>query len=246
MSEVGASGHGLIIVTGDAALEGSLQVRLAEGYSAADIQALGSPGTVVDTRRVIQGDIAVGTGVPTLPEYLGLDIFMDVGIGSGDVNVDAALLRALAGDTDGDRDVDFADFNNLANNYTGALAAGVGGKDWRQGDFNGDADVDFGDFNDLANHYTGAGVEYGPGKDAAPGREAAPTAPAARTSAKGSDTRPTRVRRVRSVDAVFEEAAAEDSESAGAGLAKMAWLYEFEQIGTVGRSPKTGRSIGRA
>jgi hypothetical protein len=64
--------------------------------------------------------------------------------------------------------VDFSDFNNLANNYTGTLAPGIGGKEWHNGDFDGDGDVDFADFNELANHYTGAGVDYTAGKAAVP------------------------------------------------------------------------------
>lgn len=52
----------------------------------------------------------------------------------------------LEGDTDLDGDVDFTDFNNLANNYgTGTT--------WGEGDFDGDGDVDFTDFNLLANNY---------------------------------------------------------------------------------------------
>ena len=46
--------------------------------------------------------------------------------------------------------MDFNDFNDLANNYTGSLTPGTGGKTWVQGDFDGDGDVDFADFNDLA------------------------------------------------------------------------------------------------
>ncbi|OHB70410.1 MAG: hypothetical protein A2V70_16730 [Planctomycetes bacterium RBG_13_63_9] len=67
-----------------------------------------------------------------------------------------AVPELIPGDTDFDGDVDFADFNNLANNYTGTLDPATGGKRWWEGDFNGDGDVDFADFNDLANHYTGA------------------------------------------------------------------------------------------
>jgi hypothetical protein len=67
------------------------------------------------------------------------------------------FLESLAGDTDFDCDVDFTDFNNLANNYTGSLDPGTGGKLWKEGDFDGDGDVDFVDFNELANHYTGPG-----------------------------------------------------------------------------------------
>jgi hypothetical protein len=82
--------------------------------------------------------------------------------------VDMTVFQAKEGDTNGNRDVAFADFNDLANNYTGSLAPGVGGKDWTQGDFDLDGDVDFPDFNELANNYTGTGIHYAAkGQDAA-------------------------------------------------------------------------------
>ncbi|OHB73028.1 MAG: hypothetical protein A2V70_02545 [Planctomycetes bacterium RBG_13_63_9] len=63
------------------------------------------------------------------------------------------LVEYRPGDTDFDGDVDFEDFNVLANNYTGY---GGFGKAWGDGDFDHDGDVDFADFNNLANHYTGS------------------------------------------------------------------------------------------
>ena len=92
---------------------------------------------------------------------------------------DLEILVALMGDADLDCDVDFADFNYLANNYTGPLDPDTGGKLWEHGDFDGDGDVDFSDFNILANHYTGPGDgcthpegEPGPAADAAVGLRA--------------------------------------------------------------------------
>ncbi|OHB71495.1 MAG: hypothetical protein A2V70_16000 [Planctomycetes bacterium RBG_13_63_9] len=80
-----------------------------------------------------------------------------------DTPVDIAVFQARPGDCNGDRSVSFADFQQLANHYTGPLEPGTGGREWRQGDFDGDGDVDFADFDALANNYTGAGVEYGLG-----------------------------------------------------------------------------------
>jgi hypothetical protein len=117
---------------------------------------------------------------PPDPDYLGQGMWLgSVGyydyVG-GYVQVDPAadsyqsvqvtVFQSKAGDCDGDRDVDFADFGNLANNYTGTMDPGVGGKDWREGDFDADQDVDFTDFGQLANNYTGTDVEYAPGDKA--------------------------------------------------------------------------------
>jgi hypothetical protein len=74
-------------------------------------------------------------------------------------NLRVVALRA--GDTDGDIDVDFTDFVNLANNYQT-------GTTWAQGDGDGDADVDFTDFVNLSNNYDG-GAGYVPGVQDAPG-----------------------------------------------------------------------------
>jgi hypothetical protein len=72
-----------------------------------------------------------------------------VAVASGSITI------ATRGDSDLDGDIDFGDFNSLANNYTGSLAPGTGGKVWDQGDFDFDGDVDFADFNDIADNYTG-------------------------------------------------------------------------------------------
>jgi hypothetical protein len=80
----------------------------------------------------------------------------------GDDYVLNDILVARRGDADLDADVDFTDFNELANDYTGP---GGTGKDWARGDFDGDGDVDFTDFNYLANNYTGpAGYLEGKGE----------------------------------------------------------------------------------
>jgi len=60
-------------------------------------------------------------------------------------------FQALAGDTDGNRYVNFGDFLVLASNYDASGAPS--GKDWAAGDFDADLGVDFGDFLVLASNY---------------------------------------------------------------------------------------------
>jgi hypothetical protein len=62
-------------------------------------------------------------------------------------------IGATRGDADLDDDVDFVDFNALADNYTGVGGSGMA---WCHGDFDFDGDVDFTDFNHIANNYTGS------------------------------------------------------------------------------------------
>ncbi|OHB73970.1 MAG: hypothetical protein A2V70_01700 [Planctomycetes bacterium RBG_13_63_9] len=150
---------GLIDVAGDVDLDGTLSLRgldrtLDESHWAVDetkiIQAAGQAG--------ISGTFAT---VNTDEDEIHDGVFWTLTYNTHDVAVD--VLQAYGGDTDGDRDVDFADFNNLANNYTGANPpppAPPYDKDWTQGDFDADGDVDFADFNTLANHYTGVGGDY--------------------------------------------------------------------------------------
>jgi hypothetical protein len=120
---------------------------------------------LIETADLTVGDTLIST------EFSASDVFAGVGENTLTLRLtggtaqwmsfDYHQMRILEvhepGDTDYDCDVDFTDFNNLANNYTGSLDPGTGGKLWEQGDFDGDADVDFADFNELANHYTGPG-----------------------------------------------------------------------------------------
>jgi hypothetical protein len=148
------------------------------------VQAISKLGTVGDLTRTII--TSAGSGgvlgtfahvptayvvVPNEGDYLGCGVWFGNAGGTGVTYigapgqvtaVDLAIFQAKAGDTDGDRDVDFADFGTLANNYTGTQDPGTGGKDWREGDFDVDQDVDFGDFGQLAKNYTGTDVEYAP------------------------------------------------------------------------------------
>ena len=64
-------------------------------------------------------------------------------------------LLALAGDTDGDADVDLSDYNTLTSHFdpVGVL----GPHSWLVGNFDGDGDVDLSDYNWLATNFSPAG-----------------------------------------------------------------------------------------
>jgi hypothetical protein len=113
---------------------------------------------LIDTTDVLPGPYSLNLsdtpGGPTT--FVGLAEGKDI-----TVNIVDGWLFVSPGDTDKDFDVDFTDFNSLANNYTGTLPPGTGGKDWSQGDFDMDGDVDFSDFGKLANNYTGKGQDLG-------------------------------------------------------------------------------------
>ncbi len=64
-------------------------------------------------------------------------------------------LLALAGDTDGDQDVDLADYSALANHFD---PSGTGvSTSWQHGNSDGDNDVDLADYNALAGNFAPAG-----------------------------------------------------------------------------------------
>ena len=65
-------------------------------------------------------------------------------------------LLALAGDTDGDMDVDLSDYTRLATNF----APGGSSLAWTDGDFDSDGDIDLSDYNSLASNFNPGG--YGP------------------------------------------------------------------------------------
>ena len=178
----GAGNDLLAIQSGDIDLAGTLEVQAigkldAFGVQTRRIMQIGGEDAINGTFAFVP-DMGTFDPVPDPDEwtpgsYLGSGVwFGDDRTGQGIVYVDRvlpddpasavqiAVFQAKEGDTDGDRDVDFADFNDLANNYTGSLDPGTGGKDWLQGDFDLDGDVDFADFNELANNYTGTNNYY--------------------------------------------------------------------------------------
>ena len=62
-------------------------------------------------------------------------------------------LLALAGDTDGDMDVDLSDYTRLATNF----APGGSSLAWTDGDFDSDGDIDLSDYNSLASNFAPGG-----------------------------------------------------------------------------------------
>jgi len=62
-------------------------------------------------------------------------------------------LLALAGDTDGDQDIDLSDYTRLATNF----APGGNGLVWIDGDFDSDGDIDLSDYNSLASNFAPGG-----------------------------------------------------------------------------------------
>ncbi|MFN3168248.1 MAG: hypothetical protein ACE37H_14395 [Phycisphaeraceae bacterium] len=65
------------------------------------------------------------------------------------------VTSPLAGDTDGDGDIDDTDLGTAFANYTGPLDEGVGGKAAAQGDADGDGDIDDTDLGTAFSGYTG-------------------------------------------------------------------------------------------
>jgi hypothetical protein len=157
--ELDGPDNGLVTAAGDVEIIGDtvLEVR-ADGK----VGDAGYASRTIITAAGPDGVTGSFAEVPADQQHLGFGVFhQDVQyVGAPEETItaiDLLLFQALDGDTDGDRDVDFSDFGNLANMYTGT---GASGRVWTDGDFDGDGDVDFSDFNWLANYYTGSGVEY--------------------------------------------------------------------------------------
>jgi hypothetical protein len=128
------------------------------------IEALGSDtagtGSRTETGSVDLTGLTAGTQL-----WIELDAFRDTAnyvsgslTGYGPVdNITATIAGgpALAGDTDGDGDVDDADLGVAFSNYTGPLGDGVGDKAASDGDTDGDGDVDDADLGNAFSAYTG-------------------------------------------------------------------------------------------
>ena len=96
------------------------------------------------------GSIAGTFATPALAgtaSHLGDGRFLwDVAYSETDVEVD--ILAAIAGDVDGDADIDITDFNHLSTHFD--PEGSQPDNDWTRGDFNDDARVDITDFHLLA------------------------------------------------------------------------------------------------
>jgi hypothetical protein len=126
--------HDQIRVTGRLSLNGSIRVQRINDF------------------RIIPGDAFVAftfgsiTGTATVVNATGLQ-----GLTIGQTRTPTTLsltTSALAGDTDLDADVDFADLLTFAGNYRSGS-----GVTWYEGDFDRNGSVDFNDLLALAGNY---------------------------------------------------------------------------------------------
>ncbi len=151
--ELDETGSDVLAVTG--------RVDLNTGSRLA-LQAVDSLATVGETTRTIVTAAAVNgvfTVEPALGEHLGHGVFhRDMAYTNDAATIDVSVFQAAAGDTNGDRQVNNADLQEIL----GAGSFGAGhGWGWRQGDFNGDEVVNNADLQlILATGLFGTGL-YG-------------------------------------------------------------------------------------
>jgi hypothetical protein len=229
--ELDGSDNSLVAAAGKADLSGTLSLQATVARS------VGLFSWATETRAIITaagpaGVVGTFDTEPSMNQHLGLGVFYQ-GITYGPNSVTLDVLQALGGDLDGDRDVDFADFAVLANNYTGTLPPGTGGMDWTQGDIDGDEDVDFTDFNILANNYTPGGYKGG-------GERGGLDKSAVAMLGVGTDV--TRIQRATAHDAVFARTAGRRSARSAVSPSKSDWLYELEPMSIKERSPRKNNS----
>ncbi len=144
-----AADNGLMSVDGDLHLAGTIEVQ-ASG-------SLASIGN--ESRQIIStaGETSIGSiGIEPLAGggHLGYGVFLDEDLDFGG-GLRVNLFQAAAGDTNGDRQVNNTDLQEIL----GAGSFGTGdGWGWAQGDFNGDLAVNNGDLQlILATGFFGAG-----------------------------------------------------------------------------------------
>jgi hypothetical protein len=139
MARFNGAGNDLVDVGGDVYVGGTL-----------DLVGVGSLAAVGDTSRVVMstsGESAIDgefTAAPLAGDHLGAGIFASNQGPNGqvvtysDTEVTVDLFQAIAGDTDGNRDVNGFDIQAIlsANKFGKPLAA-----DWTEGDFTGDGFV---------------------------------------------------------------------------------------------------------
>ena len=164
-----------LVVTGTASLDGVLDIPVnVGGGSYTDPAVRGDSDTfvlVVAGSRVGSFSAVNYDGSLLAAEFTSGDSFRDhVGVGLfRSVNytatsVELQNLNALAGDTDGDMDVDLLDYNTLSGNFSPSGCVGRCG--WVDGDFDDDGDIDLADYSSLAMNFAPAG--YGGDASAVP------------------------------------------------------------------------------
>ena len=99
---------------------------------------------------LLPGDFATD-GNGSFRSHAGGGLFRTVTY--SETTVELQNLLALAGDTDGDRDIDLSDYTRLATNFApGGTTLG-----WADGDFDSDGDIDLSDYNSLASGFAPGG-----------------------------------------------------------------------------------------
>jgi T5SS/PEP-CTERM-associated repeat protein len=159
------SEHDQLAITGTVNLDGTLDVVPLAPYADPDAH-----GTADDFVIITAGD---RRGTFSTVQYdgspLGADSATD-GNGSFRSHTGGGLFRsvtytattvqlqnllALAGDTDGDMDIDLSDYNTITTNFDPIGTHGP--YPWLAGNFDGDGDVDLADYNTLAGNFHPAG-----------------------------------------------------------------------------------------
>ena len=160
------SEHDQLDVAGTVNLEGTLDLLPLAPYidpatrGTADDFVIITAGARNGTFNTIQYDGSPLTadsatdGNGSFRSHTGGGLFRSVTYTAASVQLQNLL--ALAGDTDGDRDIDLGDYTRLATNF----APGGSGLTWTDGDFDSDGDIDLGDYNSLASNFAPGG--YGP------------------------------------------------------------------------------------
>ena len=160
------SEHDQLAIAGTVNLEGTLDLLPLAPYidpatrGTADDFVIITAGARNGTFNTIQYDGSPLTadsatdGNGSFRSHTGGGLFRSVTYTAASVQLQNLL--ALAGDTDGDRDIDLGDYTRLATNF----APGGSGLTWTDGDFDSDGDVDLGDYNSLASNFAPGG--YGP------------------------------------------------------------------------------------
>lgn len=134
-----------------ATLDGTLEIETIPGFTPV---VGGTPGTfgadfTIVTAASISGTFAVVNG-----NHVGSGMFYLVEYNP--TNVMLRSFQALAGDADGDKDVDITDFNTLSANFDPA-AVNAATNGWETADFDEDGDVDITDFNNLSANFVPSG-----------------------------------------------------------------------------------------
>jgi T5SS/PEP-CTERM-associated repeat protein len=160
------SGHDQLAIAGTVNLDGTLDLLPLAPYTdpvthgTSDEFVLITAGARNGTFNTIQYDGSplvadfATDGNGSFRSHAGGGLFRSVTYTAATVQLQNLL--ALAGDTDGDRDIDLGDYTRLATNF----APGGRGFAWTDGDFDSDGDIDLGDYNSLASNFAPGG--YGP------------------------------------------------------------------------------------